>query len=102
MIFELVGIFVTSFIAGLASGYFLKVSSRILLFFLGFYVVLTALLWYLGIIVFTVSIQDIYSRILQGLSNIRLDTKSLEHLTPQIITVILGGTVGFYFGVKKA
>jgi len=85
----------------MAVAYFLKTSFKILLYFAGFYILLTLILWQLHVIAFTVTFEDIFSGIYQALQGV-LQRKSLDiSIHVESVIAITGGALGFLFGLKK-
>ena len=102
IIAELIGLFVIGLIIGLSLAMFTKTVLKVFLFFTGFYILITALLWYLHIIVFTISWSDVYHYIMHVVSSIRSNPRSLAlMIDDKHIATILGGIIGFIYGLRK-
>jgi len=100
--FEYIGIFVVAFICGMALAVFTKTMLRIFLFFTGFYVLVTAFLWYLGLISFNLTIGDIITMVQDHISSLNLGSRNvLEKLDIRYVIAIIGGVIGFITGWKK-
>lgn len=99
--FEYIGIFVVGLIIGMALAVFTRTMLRVFLFFTGFYIVVTFLLWWLGLITFTISYNDVVEMIKNYISNIKLDSSIITSLDIRYVIAIIGGILGFIFGWKK-
>lgn len=88
--------FVAGLVIGLSVGFFAKVSLRIVLFFLGFYVLLTAGLVYLGVLSVNVTVDQLA----YYLTTMKGNSEMLEILK-QHIGFIAGTVIGFLVGFFK-
>ena len=84
-----------AYILGIAVGYYVKVSAKILLFFLGFYVLLTAALYYLGIITVNVSVEEV----IEIIKNIKPRGEGIS-LNPKWLIIGIPFVCGFITGLK--
>ena len=91
-----VAIFVASLIGGFMVGYFLRISLRVIAFMLGFYIVVTALLYYLGVITFTINYEQAIKIAQSLIARIELPKVDWNKYG----TAIVGGLLGLYFGLR--
>jgi len=101
IIAELIGLFVIGLIIGLSLAMFTKTVLKIFLFFTGFYILITALLWYLGIITFTLSWGDVYNFIVNWVSSMRSNPTRLPEISTKYISTLIGVIIGFFWGIRK-
>jgi len=94
---QLIGIFIASVIGGFCVGYFLRISLKVIAFMLGFYIVLTAVFYYLGIIQFTIDAERFKEIIMNLISKIELPEIDWNKYG----SAIAGGILGIYLGLIK-
>lgn len=94
---ELIAIFIASLIGGFCVGYFLKINLKVISFLLGFYIVMTAVLYYLGIIRFTIDVETAKNTVWNLISKIELPEIDWNKYG----TAIVGGVLGLYLGLTK-
>jgi len=101
---ELVGLFVIGLIAGLSLAMFVKTVLKVFLFFTGFYILITGLLWYLGLIQFTISWNDVYNYVVNIIRGLGSNSGSISDViikNQKYLVCLIGGVIGFFVGVKK-
>jgi len=102
---EILIILIIIFFAGLSIGFFLKKLAKLFLFFIGYYLFLSLLLVYTGVISITINWQvftTAYNTLLQGLGGGSGILDKLRNiLTTKYVLFALAGLVGFAIGLKK-
>jgi len=94
-VLEVVVIAIISFILGVSAGYYIKTSLKIILFFLGFYILTTAVLVYLGFLTVNIDFGAVLEYVKSlasggGGSLPEIDLRYVPFLIPFGIGVIVG------------
>ena len=97
--FELAALFIISLFAGISAGYFTKNATKLMLFFIGFYVMITFILWELGVVSINISIQGVMNALQEMIP--KLTSLNSKTFTDKAIVSLAGFGVGFFFGFTK-
>lgn len=99
---ELIAVFILSLFAGFSAGYFVKTSFKAFSFMMGFYVILTALLWFMHIITFTITFDEVYSMAVKLWEHImEFKAQQAIDLSKHIIVAVIGFVLGFLRGIRQ-